>query len=95
MSITDLQKCRDLPEPGWCARLCQVLLLVGVRRGVTVQLRFLVWPALLAYALWSYTTVRLYLAHVPSQSFAPLPLAVTACLEACMVIVLAIIETLR
>ncbi|KAK9792972.1 hypothetical protein WJX73_004493 [Symbiochloris irregularis] len=72
-----------------------VLLLLGVRNSVTVQLRFLVWPALLAYALASYTAVRLYLAHVPSQLDSPLLLAVTTCLETCMVATIAVIETLR
>ena len=73
----------------------QAVLALGYRHGVTVQLRFLVWPALLAYILAAYTAVRLFLAHAASSHADGLALMIGRCVEAGLVVSLAVVETLR
>ena len=73
----------------------QVALGRGYRQGVTVQLRFFVWPALLSYALAAYTAVRFALAHESGHTPPQTALAVSRCVQAAVVVAVTITETIR
>lgn len=75
--------------------LVQIVLCWGYRRGVTVQLRFLAWPAMLCYVLDSYTSVRFAHAKDSSLPCHGASLATIRCVQAALVTFIAGAETLR
>ena len=67
----------------------------GYRRGVTVQLRFLVWPALLFYALEAYSAIRFAAAHDAGSPAEGMALAIVRGIQAGLVAALTVAESFR